>query len=186
MVRKKSKTKKPLTLFGKKFSRSTLIIAVVAFMVVGFALYTAIANELDRRKFAQIEETVLELTDRINAEFGTETLNIDKSCSRPREKYGKGALGCLVKTQSSQKYIDHSILSQFVEAQQDLVSNITSSDENFRTVRFLPFVDSVSCSVENDLIYTASPSKRLELKNEYVTTVSCGSLARISHYPVVE
>ncbi|VAW27757.1 hypothetical protein MNBD_BACTEROID07-1676 [hydrothermal vent metagenome] len=186
MVKKKTKTKKPVTLFGRRFSRSTLLIGAVILAIVGFAVYTAVANELDRRKFVQIEQTVLELTDRINAEFGTETLSIDKSCSRPREKYGKGALGCSITSESAQKYIEYNDLLRFIQSQADVVSTVSSEDELFRSIRFVPFVAGVGCWVENDLGYSASPSERATSTDKYLTTVGCGDLAKTAHYPISE
>lgn len=121
MVKKNPKTKKQLALFGKKFSRTSVIIATVVLAIVGFAVYTATANELDRRKFVQIEETVLELTDRINAEFVNETSQ-EALCQHRQFKLDNPVLSCSVSI-----FVDiandseFSSLIAFIEMQDDLI-----------------------------------------------------------------
>ncbi len=131
MVKKKPKTKKQVALFGKKFSRPALLAGVVVIAVVGFAVYTAVANELDRRKFVRIEETVSSLVDQIDAEFETNVIADSSRCYEASRKFKNKPTICEYGKLLSVRPIDIPSIYLFVGGQTDYVSDGEEGFDNF-------------------------------------------------------
>ena len=165
--------------------RRVLIIVLVA---LGAVPYNQTANYIEQRKFDRIEATVVELTDRINNEFGTKTVEMQNYCRHNREVYSKGPLACSVNSIIAVEDNLGPSLFNFLRQQKDMVHDAQPylEDLNSGVVEISPY--SIGCPVGNELlgkIYPPAHNSKYPM-DQMTVTIGCGDLVRTAHYPVLD
>ena len=97
-----------------------LLVLALAF-AVGMTSYNLIGDVIDKRQLDAIDRSLVELTERINDEFGTETLAVQRFCEHNGNKLGYGPLWCVIQTVSTTNNRMLNDFFAFTAQQSDLV-----------------------------------------------------------------
>ena len=97
---------------------------LVLVFVFGVTAYNLIGDVIDKRKLDSLDRNLVELTGRINAEFGTETLAVQRYCKHDNVKFGSGPLVCAVQLVTTTNDALLGRLVEFLEGQEGLVEGV--------------------------------------------------------------
>jgi hypothetical protein len=182
MAKKKSTAKKkpnnPLVWF-KGLSKSYKLLLLAGVLIITYVGYNLVLDYQDARKFDRIEAAVSELTERINQEFGTETIEARDYCRRDGEKYGEGQLSCFSSSALSLHDKQQGEIFMFILKQKDLVAVVPNAETTFS---LSGFGSSTVCRFnENDNI---SPPLNTIQPPDSVGELYCVNAARSAYYPI--
>jgi hypothetical protein len=121
---------------------------------------------LDIRKFKSLENTMTELSSRIERELGVSDIETEKYCDYSTQKYSRGPLGCRVRIVFPQETVTDQEIVTIIQEQNDLFY------ENYQT----PY------TVSHDFRCVLSHTRTDRVV--YVGDVSCGGGATFALYPL--
>ena len=113
---------------GLRGSLKFLVLVLV--FAFGMTTYNLVGDMIDKRKLDTLDRNLIELTNRINAEFDTETLAVQRYCKHDGVKFGSGPLVCVVQVVTSTNDALLERLIGFLE-RQDLISTVEINKSSF-------------------------------------------------------
>jgi len=126
---KPKKTSKPTSRFVsflKRRPKTSITLTVILVAVVGFAISQEIEQQTQAHKLRVADQKIQQFADEIEKADPTIKLQRKKYCRHNDEKYGKGALICVVSVNYEHKHIDEQDLQAKIEKFKFLIKTQTA------------------------------------------------------------